>query len=111
ASPWGSTLPWPKLPGRRRAARVAGAYVLARAGHPLLYTERGGKGLLRLEQALEGEDLAVALATLAAEANARRLGQLKIERFDGEPILGSPFEQLMIAAGFSRQPRRLVAPA
>ena len=75
ASPWGSTLPWPKLPGRRRAARVAGAYVLARAGHPLLYTERGGKGLLRLEQALEGEDLAVDVATLAAEANARRLGQ------------------------------------
>ncbi|MBN8868954.1 MAG: DEAD/DEAH box helicase [Solirubrobacterales bacterium] len=111
ASPWGSTLPWPKLESRRKASRSAGAYVLARAGHPLLYVERGGKGILRLEPGLEGGDLAAALASLAEEANAGRLGQLKIERFDGEPILGSSFEQLLVAAGFSRQPRRLVAPA
>jgi ATP-dependent Lhr-like helicase len=111
ASPWGSTLPWPKLEGNRKAARTAGAYVLARAGHPLLYVERGGKGILRLDPALEGGELAAALGTLAEEANAGRLGQLKIERFDGEPILGSSFEQLLVAAGFSRQPRRLVAPS
>ena len=111
ASPWGSTLPWPKLESRRKASRSAGAYVLARAGHPLLHVERGGKGILRLEPGLEGGDLAAALASLAEEANAGRLGQLKIERFDGEPILGSSFEQLLVAAGFSRQPRRLVAPA
>ncbi|HRV60459.1 MAG TPA: DEAD/DEAH box helicase, partial [Solirubrobacterales bacterium] len=110
ASPWGSTLPWPKLESGRKAARAAGAYVLARNGHPLLYVERGGKGLLRLDPSLEGEALAAALSALTEEANAGRLGQLKIERFDGEPILGSTFEQLLVAAGFSRQPRRLVAP-
>ncbi len=110
ASPWGSTLPWPKLESGRKAARTAGAYVLARAGHPLVYLERGGKGILRLDPQLDGERLAAALAFLAEEANAGRVGQLKIERFDGEPILGSPFEQLMVAAGFSRQPRRLVVP-
>jgi ATP-dependent Lhr-like helicase len=111
ASPWGSTLPWPKLESGRKAARSAGAYVLARAGHPLLYVERGGKGILRLDPGLEGGELATALGTVAEEANAGRLGQLKIERFDGEPVLGSSFEQLLVAAGFSRQPRRLVAPA
>jgi ATP-dependent Lhr-like helicase len=110
ASPWGSTLPWPKLESGRKAARTAGAYVLARAGHPLVYLERGGKGILRLDPQLDGEQLAAALAFLAEEANAGRVGQLKIERFDGEPILGSTFEQLMVAAGFSRQPRRLVVP-
>ena len=111
ASPWGSTLSWPKLDSGRKAARTAGAYVLARAGHPLLYVERGGKGLLRLDPGLEGESLAAALAVLVDEVNAGRVGQLKIERFDGEPILGSAFEQLLVAAGFGRQPRRLVAPA
>ncbi len=111
ASPWGSTLPWPKLESGRKAARASGAYVLARAGHPLLYVERGGKGILRLDPSLEGQELATALTVLAEEANAGRLGQLKVERFDGEAILGSAFEQLMVAAGFSRQPRRLVAPA
>ena len=29
ACPWGSTLPWPKLQSGRKAARTAGAYVLA----------------------------------------------------------------------------------
>ncbi|MDQ5895282.1 MAG: ATP-dependent helicase Lhr and Lhr-like helicase, partial [Actinomycetota bacterium] len=111
ASPWGSTLPWPKLDSGRKASRSAGAWVLARAGHPLLYVERGGKGILRLDPTLEGGDLGTALSILTDEATAGRLGPLKIERFDGEPILGSGFEQLLIAAGFSRQPRRLVSPA
>ncbi len=111
ASPWGSTLPWPKLQSGRKAARTAGAYVLARAGHPLLYVERGGKGLLRLDPSLEGESLAAALNVLVEEVGAGRVGSLKIERFDGEPVLGSSFEQLLVAAGFGRQPRRLVAPA
>ena len=31
--------------GGRRPSRVAGAYVLTRDGEPLLYVERGGKGI------------------------------------------------------------------
>lgn len=110
ASPWGTTLPWPKLDSGRKAARSAGAWVLSRSGRPQLYVERGGKGILRLESSLEGEPLAEALSFLAGEAAEGRIGQLKIERFDGESILGSGFEQLLVAAGFSRQPRRLVVP-
>lgn len=111
ASPWGSTLPWPKLEGNRKAARASGAWVLARAGNPVLYVERGGKGILRLDPGLEGGELAAALSALADEASTGGIGSLKIERFDGEPVLGSVFEQLLVAAGFSRQPRRLIAPS
>ena len=35
--------------------------------------------------------------------------KLGIERVDGEPVIGSGLEEQIIAAGFSRQPRRLVA--
>jgi hypothetical protein len=37
--------------------------------------------------------------------------RLAIERLDGEPVIGSGVEETLIAAGFSRQPRRLVASA
>jgi hypothetical protein len=36
---------------------------------------------------------------------------LAIERLDGEPVIGSGLEEALVAAGFSRQPRRLVASA
>ena len=36
---------------------------------------------------------------------------LKVERFDGEPLIGSGHEPLLVSAGFSRQPRKLVVPA
>ena len=39
------------------------------------------------------------------------LPRLAIERVDGEPVIGSGLEETLIAAGFSRQPRRLVASA
>ena len=70
ANPYGATLPWPKLEGQRRPARTAGAYVALRDGEPLLYVERGGRGLLRLAP-LEGDELAEALGELS-EAAARR---------------------------------------
>ena len=41
---------------QRRPARAPGAYVLLRDGEPLLYVERGGRGVLRLAP-LEGEEL------------------------------------------------------
>ena len=36
--------------GPARPARTAGAYVMLRDGEPLLYVERGGKGILRLQK-------------------------------------------------------------
>jgi ATP-dependent helicase Lhr and Lhr-like helicase len=84
--------------------------VLLRDGEPLLFVERGGRGILRLCE-LDDQVLAEAIGELASAAREGRLPRLAIERLDGEPVIGSGLEEMLIAAGFSRQPRRLVASA
>jgi ATP-dependent Lhr-like helicase len=64
--------------------------------------------VLRLAE-LEGEELTESLQVLAEAAADGRLPRLAIERVDGEPVIGSGLEPTLIEAGFSRQPRRLVA--
>jgi ATP-dependent Lhr-like helicase len=110
ANPYGASLPWPKRGEGRRPARTAGAFVLLRDGDALLYVERGGKGIVRLCE-LEGEPLSEAIAALADAAHEGLVPKLAIERVDGEAIIGSGLEQTLVAAGFSRQPRKLVASA
>jgi ATP-dependent Lhr-like helicase len=110
AQPYGSVLPWPKLEGNRRPARAPGSYVLMRDGDALVYVERGGRGVLRLGE-LRGEALAEAMAGLAEAAAEGSIPKLGIERVDGEPVIGSGLEDALIAAGFSRGPRRLTAAA
>ncbi|MGI9556487.1 MAG: Lhr family helicase, partial [Solirubrobacterales bacterium] len=130
AQPYGAALAWPRRDrrppegpngdggdeaepkgakrGGRRPSRTAGAYVLLCDGVPQLYIERGGRGLLRLAE-LDRGDLAAAVAELAAATAAGTLPRLAIERIDGEPAIGSGLEEILIGAGFSRQPRRLVS--
>jgi ATP-dependent Lhr-like helicase len=108
AQPYGAALAWPKRAEGRRPARTAGAYVLLRDGDPVIYVERGGKGIVRLVE-LEGEELTAAISELAAAAHEKVIPKLGIERVDGEPVMGSGLEEEIIAAGFSRQPRKLVA--
>ncbi len=108
AQPYGASLAWPKRDGGRRPARTPGAYVLLRDGNPILYVERGGKSIVRLIE-LEGEQLIEAVSQLSQAARDKRIPKLGIERVDGEPVFGSGLEEAIIAAGFSRQPRRLVA--
>ncbi len=110
ANPYGASLAWPKRGEGRRPARTAGAYVLLRDGVPVLYVERGGRGIVRLID-LEGPELAAAVTQLAEAASAGVLPKLSIERVDSEPVIGSQFESVLIEAGFARQPRRLVASA
>ncbi|HTU13958.1 MAG TPA: DEAD/DEAH box helicase [Solirubrobacterales bacterium] len=111
ANPYGASLSWPKLEGRRRPSRTPGAYVMLRAGVPVLYLEKGGKGILRLDPNLGGEELGAMLTELARCAEEGLIAPLKVERFDGEPLIGSGFESILVSSGFSRQPRRLVVPA
>jgi ATP-dependent Lhr-like helicase len=108
ANPYGATLAWPRLDGQRRPARTAGAYVMLRDGEPLLYVERGGKRILRLQR-LTDDEFAAALAELAGAARDGLIQKLAIERIDGEPVIGSGMEAALIEAGFRRQPRKLVA--
>ena len=114
ANPYGAGVPWPKRDGAgqggRRPSRTPGAYVLLRDGEPMRFVERGGRGILRLRE-LEGETLAEAIGELARAAREGPLPRLAIERLDGDPVIGSRLEETLIEAGFSRQPRRLVASA
>ena len=120
AQPYGATLKWPRRPGDeeaqdgagarggRRPSRVAGAFVLLRNGEPIIYVERGGKGLLRLAD-IPAQQLANALAAIVEAVGERKLPRLGIERIDGESIVGHELEVSLVEAGFERQPRRLVA--
>jgi ATP-dependent Lhr-like helicase len=110
ANPYGASLSWPRREEGRRPSRTAGAYVLLRDGAPLLYVERGGRGILRLA-AVDGPELVEAVGHLADAARDGVIPKLSIERLDGEPAIGSGYEEALIEAGFSRQPRRLVASA
>ena len=108
ANPYGASLPWPKLDGGRRPARAPGAHLLLRDGEPLVYVERGGRGLLRLAE-LDQAQLAEAMSALAEAVAEGRLPKLGIEKVDGEAVIGSGYEETLIAAGFSRGPRKLTA--
>jgi ATP-dependent Lhr-like helicase len=110
ANPYGATLPWPKQESRRRPSRTPGSFLLMRAGAPLLFLEKGGKGILRLAPGIEGAELSRLLGAFVEAAEKGTIPPLKIERFDGEPLIGSDFEPLLLAAGFSRQPRKMVVP-
>ena len=112
ANPYGASLPWPKREEdqRRRPARTAGAYVVLIDAEPVLYVERGGKGLVSLRELDEGW-LREALEALAEHVRRGRLKRLALERFDGEPIVGSPADDLLVELGFRQGPRKLTLSA
>ena len=110
ANPYGASLPWPKLEGGRRPGRTPGAHLLLRDGEPLVFLERGGRGLLRLKS-LSGEELEEAMRALAEAVGEGRLPKLAIEKLDGEAVIGSGHEEALIGAGFARGPRKLTASA
>jgi ATP-dependent helicase Lhr and Lhr-like helicase len=116
ANPFGATLPWPKRDDNRRAARVAGAHVVTLEAEPVLYAERSGKGLITLQDPFQPDGtlapwLAEALQALADHVRRGRIKRLAIERFDGDPVVGSLIEALLIDAGFTQGPRRLTLSA
>ncbi|HYN91869.1 MAG TPA: DEAD/DEAH box helicase [Thermoleophilaceae bacterium] len=113
ANPYGATLPWPKREdddSGRRPSRVPGAYVVTLDAEPVLYVERGGKGVLALKEP-EGAWLRPALEALADEVRRGRVPRLGVERFDGEPVVGSEAGALLIELGFRQGPRRLTLSA
>jgi ATP-dependent Lhr-like helicase len=119
ANPFGASLPWPQRDddSGRRPARVAGAYLVTIDAEPVLYLERGGRGVLTLrDDPLDagGEPAAWlrdALEALADHVHRGRLKRLALERFDGEPVIGSPYGPLLIELGFRQSPRKLTLTA
>ncbi|HET6549914.1 MAG TPA: DEAD/DEAH box helicase, partial [Solirubrobacter sp.] len=124
AQPYGAALKWPRASGDgaqdgaargaagtgRRPARVAGAYVVLAGAEPVLFVERGGKGLQILVEA-DDERVEPSLAALADAVRRSRIKRLALERVDGEPVVGSPLESLLIEVGFRAGPRKLTLSA
>ncbi len=122
AQPYGAALAWPRREAQeRRPARVAGAYVVLVEDEPVLYVERGGRGLLTLvgEGSVEAhagregaaERLGHALRALADAVRAGRVPKLSLERIDGEPAIGSALAAELVELGFHSGPRRLTLTA
>ncbi len=104
AQPYGAVLKWPET--GRRPARQAGAYVVQAGAEPVLFVERGGKGL----QVLVAHDDPRVEPSLAALADAVKRGRIKrlaLERVDGEPVVGSAYEEPLLELGFRAGPRKL----
>jgi ATP-dependent Lhr-like helicase len=106
AQPYGSVLPWPRRAGAR-AARVAGAWVVLLDGEAALFVERGGRSLVPLREP-SPDWLRPAIEALVAHVRAGGAKRLAVERFDGEPVVGSEAMELLVESGFLAGPRRAV---
>jgi ATP-dependent Lhr-like helicase len=111
AQPYGAALPWPKRDQEtRRPQRVAGAHVVLVGAEPVVYAERGGRGLLTLVDRGDHR-LRPALEALATFVLADRRRKLSLERVDGEPVVGSDWEDLLVELGFRGGPKKLTLSA
>ncbi|MDQ4035363.1 MAG: DEAD/DEAH box helicase [Chloroflexota bacterium] len=103
AQPYGAALPWPRGADDERLPlqRAGGANVVLVDGRPVLYLERGGRGILTLPSAADPEAAARAvriLPSLVRPQGAHR--ELRIERVDRHPVAESSLEPLLREAGF-----------
>jgi ATP-dependent Lhr-like helicase len=72
----------------------------------VLYVERGGKGL----QVLVDDDdprLGPAIEALTASVERGRIRRLAVEKVNGEPVVGSAWEEPLLELGFRAGPRKL----
>ena len=110
AQPYGAVLKWPQRIEGRSPARTAGAFVVLAGAEPVLYVERGGKGL----QILVAEDdprLTPSLEALVEAVQRSRIRRLAVERVNGDPVVGSPYEAVLLDLGFRAGPRKLTLTA
>jgi ATP-dependent Lhr-like helicase len=92
---------------------------------PLLYIERGGRGLVTLADTApraaggapapaigrEPDPLREALQALADAVRSGRVPKLSLERIDGEPAIASSLADVLVELGFHSGPRRLTLTA
>ncbi|PRX49559.1 Lhr family ATP dependent helicase [Prauserella shujinwangii] len=107
AQPYGAALPWPAPVGetKHRPARKAGALVVLTDGRPALYVERGGRSLLSFTD--DETALRAAAQALSTAVREGWLGQLQVQRADGEQALTSALAEVLREAGFRATPKGL----
>jgi ATP-dependent Lhr-like helicase len=107
AQPYGAALPWPDPvgDGKHRPGRKAGALAVLVDGVATLYVERGGKSLLSFTDS--EPELRQAAEALARSVREGWLGQLAVQRADGEGALGSKLSVVLQDAGFRATPKGL----
>jgi ATP-dependent helicase Lhr and Lhr-like helicase len=113
AQPYGAALPWPKRDGetrRARVGRVPGATVVLAGSEPVLYLERGGRALQTLVEA-DDPRVPAALQALADHTRAGHIRRISLEKVDGEPVMGTPWEAALAEVGFRAGPRKLTLSA
>ena len=111
AQPFGAALPWPKRDGeKRRPSRVAGAYVVLSGAEPVVYVEKGGRGITLLVEPQDGR-VRGALEALVTFISGGRGRKLALEKVDGEAVIGHPLEALLVELGFRQGPTKLTLSA
>ncbi|MFM2106470.1 MAG: hypothetical protein RL338_1502 [Chloroflexota bacterium] len=110
ANVYGAALPWPRGADeeRRPLARAAGAYVVTVDGEPVVYLERGGRGLRTLPAAGDAERLRSALGALHHLPSEGRTRDVVIATIDGGAVATSPSRAALLDAGFVAGYRGLV---
>ncbi|GAB3609224.1 ATP-dependent helicase [Humibacter ginsengiterrae] len=113
ANPYGAALPWPQASTAggvvsatgHRPGRKAGGIVVLVDGALVLYVERGGKTTLLFDN--DEQVMLPATRALADAIHRGRISTLTIETVGGDFVLGTPFGEALIAAGFAPSPRGL----
>jgi len=103
AQPYGASLPWPRDADAERLplARVPGAYLITADGSPVLYVERGGRGLVTLPAFADKEIASLVLAALPRLlAPSGPLKEVRLERVDRAPPAESGLADALRAIGF-----------
>ena len=96
AQPYGAALAWPDSDGRPN--RATGAFVVLRAGRPLVHLERGGRTMNLFDGAVDDDGWVAALAELVRNDTLRTI---EIRKVDGQPIAERPeVAELLVAGGF-----------
>jgi len=104
ANPYGAALPWPSQDGGHRPGRKAGAVVILVDGELTVYLERGGKTALVFSEAPEVLELAARDLVRVVREN---LGKLRIDKANGQFVIGTLFGDALVEAGFQLNPQGL----
>ncbi len=105
ASPFGSSLAWPEVPGGSTPTRRAGALVGIGRGRALLWVGAGGHSVLSFSD--DPEDCREVAEALVAALRRTRSLPLSVLTVNGSPVNATPLGAALKTAGFAEVPRGL----